>query len=138
MMDNIQVVEQYFKEYTTNLETWIPDGVVKIDLSTLHDLDLVHTLSESSSGLTCYFQVIETYEKITLLNDQFVVWIVPDSKYQKNSTYILIALNTEKGPKLDMVFEASGIYNTSKIVLSVLEKFMKQIQENEEYLHQIA
>lgn len=135
MMDNIQVLEQCYKEYTKNLTEWIPDGVISVDLELLHKLDLLdQSATDLSLGLTHYFQVIETFEKITLVNEKFVIWIVPELQNNQLVTYTLIALNSEKGPKLELAFSTSGVYNSSKLVLRVLEKFLIEIQENEELM----
>lgn len=138
-MDNLNDLEQRFKEFTTNLKSWIPDGIVSVDLELLHKHDLLnyHTVDSSTLGLSRYFQVIETYEKITLINDQFIVWIVPEYYKKGLVTYVLIALQDEKGSKLEMAFSTSGVYNNSKLVLRVLEKFLWEIQENNELMHHL-
>jgi hypothetical protein len=47
-------------------------------------------------------------------------------------TYTLIALNRgDCEPQLEVAFIASGVYNSSKLVLKVLEKFLIEIQETE-------
>ncbi len=139
MMENIQALEQCYKEYTKNLTEWIPDGVTIVDIDLLHRLDLLHYLRSDSEplGLTRFFQVVETQEKITLVNDQFVIWIVPDLMNNRAVTYTLIAILDEKGPHLEIAFLTSGVYNTSKLVLRVLEKFLWEIQENEELMHSL-
>lgn len=135
MMDNIQVLEQCYKEYTKNLTEWIPDGVISVNLELLHRLDLLdQNTVDLSLGLTHYFQVIETFEKITLVNEKFVIWIVPELQNNQLVTFTLIALNSEKGPRLELAFSTSGVYNSSKLVLRVLEKFLLEIQENEELM----
>ncbi|MFA6914835.1 MAG: hypothetical protein WC222_00420 [Parachlamydiales bacterium] len=135
MMDNLQVLEQHYKEYTKNLMEWIPDGIIHVDLGLLQKLDLLDDNStDVSLGLTRYFNVIETFEKITLINEQFVIWIVPEMQNNQLVTYTLIALNNDKGPKLELAFATSGVYNSSKLVLRVLEKFLVEIQENEQLM----
>lgn len=138
-MDNLQVLEQCFKEYTKNLMEWIPDGIIHVDIGLLQKLDLLDdNKADASLGLTRYFNVIETFEKITLINEQFVIWIVPEMQNNQLVTYILIALNQEKGPKLELAFATSGVYNSSKLVLRVLEKFLMEIQENEQLIQEFA
>lgn len=138
-MDNLQVLEQKYREYVKDLTACVPDGIVSVDLDLLHKYDLLHyhAIDSSSFGLTRYFQVIETHEKITLINEQFVIWIVPELYKKKLITYTLIAINGEKGPKLEMVFSTSGVYNNSKLVLRVLEKFLWEIQENDELIQEL-
>jgi hypothetical protein len=135
-MDEINKIEKFYKKYIKNINFWIPEGVLEIDLSLLQSLNLLHHSPkiQPDSGLTRYFNVIETKEKITLVNEQFIVWIVPERVNQVPVTYTLIALNHPVSPKLELAFAASGVYNTSRLVLRVLEKYLVDIQETEEML----
>jgi hypothetical protein len=82
--------------------------------------------------------MIESADKITLVNNDFIVWIIPETRRQIPSTYTLIALNNEvRDPQLEVVFVASGVYNTSRLVLKVLEKFLMEIQETENVLDRL-
>jgi hypothetical protein len=47
---------------------------------------------------------------------------------------VLIALNQKGIPRLELAFLTTDVYNTSKLVLRILEKFLHEIQENEESL----
>lgn len=135
-MDNPAVLDACFKKYIDNISKWLPDGVIQVDLPLLQKLNLLHyhDHSKSDPNLTRYFHVIESDEKITLVNEQFVVWIVPDKIDGQPVTYALIALNKTDDVQLEMAFAVSGVYNTSKLVLSVLEKFLYEIQTTEELL----
>lgn len=135
MMDNLQALELCYKEYSKNLAEFIPDGLLSVDLELLYRLDLLDWLRENDhSGLTQFFHVIESYEKITLINDQFVIWIIPEFQNHRAITYVLIALNKDKGPHLELAFSTTGVYNSSKFVLRVLDKLLNDIQENEKLL----
>ena len=46
----------------------------------------------------------------------------------------LIALNHEEQPQLEIAFSTSGVYNSSRLVLRVLEKYLQEIQETEDTL----
>lgn len=138
-MYNLSLIEDSYKKYIKNLENWIPEGIYHIDLSLLHYFDLLHyhKLEHQDSLFLDSFQAIEFPEKMTLVNDHFVIWI--QTEYLDNSpvTYVLIALNQEKkAPELQLAFVASGVYNTSKIIMGVLEKFIQEIKENEDILKQ--
>ena len=111
-----------------------PDGIVEIDLSLLHELGLLACEEESheETSLTHNFYVVESADKLTLFNQKYVVWIVPKLVDQTPTTYTLIALNDKKQTHLEMVFATSGVYNHSSLVLRILEKFLEQIEENEE------
>ncbi|MCE2983541.1 MAG: hypothetical protein LW832_08245, partial [Parachlamydia sp.] len=123
------------KKFIKGLFFYIPEGVFILNLELLNQLDLLHFQPKSASKETLptrYFHIVESSEKITLLNDDFIVWIIPDRLDKAPVTYILIALNKkDHEPKLEATFIASGIYNSSKIVLRVLEKFLIEIHENE-------
>ena len=137
MIYNIVLLEDYFKKFSKNLQEWLPEGVISVDLNLLHQFNLLHYYNKEKHdpSLTRYFNVIESLDKITLVNDQFVIWIIPGKKVDDTSiTYTLIALNGEETPHLELAFATTGVYNTSKLVLRVLEKFLYDIQENEEFL----
>lgn len=132
-MHNLPLIEEYYKKFITNLYSWIPEDVYSIDLELLHRYDLLHfhpNAGRKDPALTRHFHVIESPNKMTLVNDEFVVWIIPDKVDNTSLTYTLIALNRgEQEPQLEAAFIASGVYNSSKLVLSVLEKFLIEIQE---------
>jgi len=139
-MDNISLLEECYKKYSQNLGAWLPDGITEVNLELLHELDLLKYYNSESHdpALTRYFHVIETEDKITLINEEFIVWIVPDNINEMPKTYTLIALNSETSvPKLEMAFVTTGVYNTSRLVLRVLEKYLKDIQEYEEIISSI-
>ncbi len=105
----------------------------------MQKLDLLsyHLPGSYDTSLTRYFHVIETEEKITLINEQYIVWIVPGKIDNVSITYTMIALNLPTEAKLELVFSTSGVYNTSKLVLRVLEKYLSEIQENEDFMSRL-
>lgn len=139
-MDKIPVLEECYKKYIKDISKWIPEGIVNVDLSVLQRFGLLchHGREAHDPALTRYFHVIESPDKITLVNDQFIVWIVPEKVQNTAVTYALIALNGPDQPHLEMVFAAAGVYNTSKLVLRLLEKFLEEIQENEDMLKKMS
>jgi hypothetical protein len=61
---------------------------------------------------------------------------VPDLSKQGGATYAFIALNqTDQDPLPQTAFSAIGVYNTSHLVLKVLEKYLIEIQETEKLIH---
>lgn len=136
-MMNPQDLEASYLEYIKDLPRFVPDGIVDVDLPLLHELDLLQgdeIITEEESNLTHSFYVVESSDKLTLFNQKFVVWIVPKLIDQIPTTYTLIALNEPNSTHLEMVFTTTGIYNHSSLVLRILEKFLQQIEENEEEL----
>lgn len=133
-MYNASDLEQYFKKFIKNLSKWLPEGVLVVDIEILHKLGLLNYHKSYDSTLTRYFHVIESQDKITLINDQFIVWIVPENDEGLSKTYVLIALNAQGTPKMELAFMTSDVYNSSRLVLRLLEKFLFEIQENEDSL----
>ena len=133
MLNPIQI-EEFYQEYFHNLNKWAHDGILRVDLPMLHELGILESLqSEPNLGddLTQYFHVIESAEKVTLFNEQFVVWIIPKTEEKNPITYVLIALNHEEKPSLEIVFSTAGVYNTPKYVLKVLQHFLIDMLETE-------
>lgn len=135
-MKDLQILEECYKKFTKELNKYIPEGIHLVDLETLQKFHLLkfHTLDANDPGLTRYFHVIESDEKITLVNEQFVVWIIPDVLHEAPITYTLIALNSGEKLRLETAFATTGVYNSSKLVLRLLEKHLFEIQETEDML----
>lgn len=133
-MYNPVLIEEYFKKYINNLPQWLPDGVLQVDIELLQRYNLLNFEEKQDPGLTRFFHVMESTDKVTLVNDQFVIWIVPDNSNGTPMTYVLIALNRNGIPQLETAFTTSDVYNTSRLVLRILEKLLFEIQENEDSL----
>lgn len=138
-MNRRSTLEECYKKYIKNITQWIPEGVIPVDLNLLHRMNLLNYYNKNKydPSLTRYFNVVESEEKITLVNDQFVVWIVPEKVDNIPFTYILIALNKENDVQLEMAFATYGVYNNSKLVLRILEKFLLEIEENESIIQKL-
>lgn len=138
-MHNLALLEESYKKFMKEVASWPPESIIDVNLELLSDFDLLHFHGKipHDPALTRYFQVVESTEKITLVNDDFVVWIVPERSDDTAMTYTLISINDHDHPHLELVFVTSGVYNTSRLVLRVLEKFLYEIQENEDMLKRI-
>ena len=136
----MKTIEKSFKTLINKLDELNHENFIHVDLEFLqkHDLLHFHQLKASNHGLTRYFQVIESFEKITLINEEFVVWIVPENIDGRSVIYTLVALNEESEPKLELVFLLSGVYNSSQLVLKVLEKLLLEIEETESLLKSMS
>lgn len=135
IMDKIAELDSSYEQFIRNLPELIPDGIVHVELQLLQKMGLLQEdLREQSPSLTRFFHVVESKDKITLFNDQFAIWIVPEKVNHEPMTLVLVAINTSGKPKLEMAFSMSGVYNTSRLVLRVLEKFLAEIQENEDLI----
>ncbi len=135
-MVNFTALDKCLKKYLKEIKNWPPDRLIQVDLDTLQHLDMLSEFHEPSTGveLTRYFQVAESPEKITLVNDDFVIWILPEIIEESPTTYVFIALNKGKKPDLEVTFAASGVYNSSKLIMRIIERMLNEIQENEELL----
>ncbi len=136
-MRSKQSLEKHFNHYLKNINKLSTEVVIEVDLELLQRFNLLNFYHKdfTDTTLTRYFQVIETSDKITLVNDDFAIWIVPEKLLEKSITYTIVALNNRDKPHLELVFIASGVYNNSNLVLKILEKFLEEIQENEEVLN---
>lgn len=127
-------IEEHFKKFVQDMPVYLPDGAIEVDIEFLERLNLLNLDRVHDTSLTRYFNVVESQEKITLINDEFIIWIIPDSTKSVPHTLVLIALNHNGKPHLELAFRASDIYNSSKLVLRILEKLLFDIQENEDSL----
>lgn len=136
-MYNASMIENYFRKIIRDLTSYLPEGMIQVDIDLLQNFDLLSLDKKQDPALTRYFHVIDSLEKITLINDQFVIWIVPEKKGHSMKTYVYIAINKNSAPHLELGFVTSDIYNSSKLVLRILEKFLHEIQENEDAIASI-
>ena len=136
MLNPIQIEEAY-KGFVSDLPSCAHDGVTNIDLEYLHEQGLLSALAEEKGDpddLTQYFHVIESVEKVTLFNEQFIVWIIPKMESEQPLTYVLIALNQPEAAHLEVIFATRGVYNTPRYVLKVLQYMLVDMLETEETL----
>lgn len=136
MLNPVEIEEAY-KRFIGNLPECAHDGITPIDLKFLHDQGLLVSLQEEQGDpddLTQYFHVIESVEKVTLFNEQFIVWIIPKMEGDQPFTYVLIALNHPETAHLEIIFATRGVYNTPRYVLKVLQHFLADMLETEETL----
>ena len=142
-MINPSQLEEAFSDFMSDLSSWVPDGIIEVDIFLLKQLGLLHHNDDDEkilqSQFPFYFHVIETDDKVTLFNNQFVVWIVPQVVDEVPTTITLIALLDESEvPRLEMVFSTAGIYNTPKCVLKVLRYYLTEVIDTEQVIDSIG
>jgi hypothetical protein len=133
-MLNPTQIEEAYKGFMGNLPKCAHDGIIHVDLHFLHEAGLLEKIQDEKTDrddLTQYFHVIESAEKVTLFNDQFVIWIIPRVEEDVPITFILIALNHQDKLNLEIVFTTSGVYNTPRYVLKILQHFLLDVLETE-------
>ncbi len=133
-MINPVELEEAFKDFSLNLKKWAPDGILSVDMALLDDIGMLNF--ERLEGnwpqdVTHFFQVIETQDKITLYNDQFAVWIAPKLVENTPTTLTFIALLNQNKPHLELVYATSGVYNTPKYILKILQHFLIEVIDTE-------
>lgn len=141
-MLNPKKLETLYQEFISDLSKWLQDGIIQVDLALLKKFDLLNKTPEEEREVQAqfpfYFHVIESEEKVTLFNNQFVVWIIPKVVDEIPTTLILIALMTSDKPRLEMAFSSAGVYNTPKYVLKVLRHFLTEVIDTEEEIASIG
>ncbi len=137
-----KVLEDSYQEFTRNLLKWIPDGILHVDIKLLNELGILNNNSleqtVDESNLHHHFHIVETPEKVTLYNDQFAVWIVPELVNEVPTTTTLIALLQSKKPHLEIVYTTAGVYNTPKYILKILQHFIAEVQDTEAVISSIG
>jgi len=139
-MNPIQL-DQAYNEFISNLASWIPEGIIEVDIELLEETGLLTHESfeeeQKTEQLPHYFHVIETADRVTLFNHQFVIWIVPKIVDETPTTIVLIALMNDKHPHLEIVFSTQGVYNTPKFVLRLLKYYLSEVIDTEEAISSI-
>lgn len=141
VMINPVQLEQAYKEFTEHFQKWVPDGVIAVNLQVLQDLGLLNSANlehNSAENLTHQFHVIETHDKVTLFNEQFAIWIIPQSQGESSSTMTMIALLHNNKPHLEIVYSTAGVYNTPRYILKVLQHFLSEVLDTEAVISSIG
>ncbi len=141
MLDPV-ALEESFNQMLTHLNQKAPDGIIEINLQLLDSLNLMSISAFENqiyfASTTDQFYMVEAEEKLTLFNQEYVIWMLPAFLGKNASTYVFIAKNFKnKPPMLELIFQANGVYNTSSLVLTVLDAFLKEMKENENLISQI-
>jgi hypothetical protein len=141
-MINPGILEEAYREFSKNLTKWVHDEIIHVDMKLLSDLGLLNNKEleqpVSDAHLNHYFHIIETPDKVTLFNEQFAIWIVPDPVEEIPSTTTLIALLQANKPHLEIVYTTSGVYNTPKYILKILQHYLSEVQDTEAVLSSIG
>jgi hypothetical protein len=130
---SIEQLDAFFQKLSTNTGELFPDGIVNINVKVLHDL---HLLSEDpptihETPVSSLLQAIESEGKITLYNEKFALWIVPQAHASPPTTITFIARRTGEAISPEVAFRTQGIHNRSKTILRIIDRFLAEIQETE-------
>lgn len=132
-------LEKLYQKFRTNLSKYLPDGMIFVDFELLHEIGepLEDDDKLTPEEFPHYFHIIETDEKVTLFNQQFAIWIVPQIVSDMPATLTFIARISNQHPKLELMFCTTGVYNTPKHVLKVLRYFLSEVLDTEEVISSI-
>jgi hypothetical protein len=133
-------LEEAYAEFSENPQKWIPDGIINVNLNLLQELGLLSNEEleqNNSDNLMHYFHVIETPDKVTLFNEKFAIWIVPKVEGENPTTLTFIATLRQDKPHLEIVFATSGVYNTPRFILKVLQHFLNEVVDTESIISNI-
>ncbi|MEN9344344.1 MAG: hypothetical protein RLZZ453_1131 [Chlamydiota bacterium] len=134
-MINPNILENAFQDFSQDPRKWLHDSIIQVDMKLLSELGLLNSkeleATVSDAYLNQHFHIIETPEKVTLFNEQFAVWIVPDVFDEIPTTTTFIALLQSNKPHLEIVYTTAGVYNTPKYILKILQHFLAEVQDNE-------
>ncbi len=135
------LLEESYQGFVKNLPKWLPDGVTHINLPVLLHLGLLSDAlleQKTIDQINHSFHVMETPEKITLFNEQFAIWIVPQNTDQENKTLTFISLLQGSAPHLEIVFETEGVYNTPRYIMKILQHYLTEVLDIEEVIASIG
>ena len=133
-------LEEAYKQFTQNFNKWVPDGILPVNLALFNEIGLLsfeQFEKPSLEDLSHYFHVVETEEKVTLFNEQFAIWIMPKAAEEPPTTLTFIALINQNKPHLEIVFSTTGVYNTPKYILKVLQHFLTEVIDTEAIISSI-
>lgn len=141
-MLNPKILDETFNQIIKEINTTLPDGIIDVNLDLIQSLGLLNLESlEHEVSLfknSQQFYMVENEDKLTLFNEQFTIWMIPSFTDKNGVTYVFIAKNEkDKVQKLELLFQAKGIYNTSWTVLSILDAFLQEIHENDQMMQQL-
>lgn len=133
---SLDQLDCFFEELATHSSELLPDGIIDINIATLLALQL---LSEECPGpnttpIAHLLQAIESDGKVTLFNDNFVIWIVPRRERDEPVTTVYIARRYASSVKPELAFRAAGIHNRSRTILRLIDKYLAEILDTENVL----
>jgi hypothetical protein len=131
-IEDINAFYAYLTQHTPDL---IPDGIIDVDVKLLQSLNILNPTQNIGSGSAKeLLQAIDSGGRITLFNDRFVLWIIPQNDVSPPSTTVILARCNENTIKPEVAFRTAGIHNQSKTILQLIDRYLIDIQETEEVL----
>lgn len=111
------------------------DGVLEVDLELLHSLDLLEWEASPIHKKGLYFKdsfyLLESEDKLTLFNERYLIWITPGMLGDKAGSLTLLCLRDQSPPRVEVAFATRGVYNSPALVLQLIDRFIRDIEEND-------
>lgn len=126
------LLDEKFITIIKNIPDAVPDGIIEINSQIIKSFGLNLDTSSKKSNVQSYFYVIEALDKITLINEQFIVWLYPYINGDTcRETITFIARHDLPHFQLELAYSTKDQFNHPAIVLDILECFIHEIRENE-------
>lgn len=133
-----KALDQHFQAILNDLPGSVPDGIININDQMIKSFGLEHRRLEKDASQS-YFYVIEAFDKITLIDERFVIWLYPVTQQtMRKETLTFIARHDKPHLPLELVFSTKGPHNHPALVLELLECFLKEIQETEAFVDHLS
>jgi hypothetical protein len=130
---SVEQFDSFFQKLSSQPGEFFPDGIVDITIRVLHALRLLSedppTVREAPAN--SLLQAVESEGRITLYNDKFALWIVPQANAPVPTTITYIARRMEEAFSPEVAFRTQGIHNRSKTILKLIDRYLIEIQETE-------
>ena len=137
-MVTIDQLDTYFETLSQNTQDFLPDGILDVNIKTLNTLHLLkEEPAKDEIQPSHLLQAVESEGRITLFNERFALWIVPQVGAEPSCTIVYIATHEEGDVKAELGFRTSGIHNKSKTILRLIDRFLADIQETDSLLSQL-
>lgn len=137
-MVTIDQLDTYYQSLSQNTQELLPDGIIDVNIKTLQALRLLTEEASGGEGTTAeLLQAVETDGRITLFNERFALWIVPQVGASPSATVVYVATHQNEEVKAELGFRTSGIHNNSKTILRLIDRFLADIQETDSMLSQL-
>lgn len=134
-IEEINAYYEYLNDHTSDI---LPDGIIEVDVKTLQNLDILNSHEPlGSTPAKELLQAIESGGRITLFNERYILWIVPQSENFPPSTTVILARCVKNEIKPEVGFRTCGIHNQSKTILQLIDRYLSDIQETEVLLEQL-
>jgi hypothetical protein len=134
----IDQLDTYYESLEQNTPELLPDGILDVNIRTLQTLHLLTEDSASREGNPSeLLQAVESEGRITLFNERFALWIVPQVGAEPSSTVVYVATHRNGAVKAELGFRTSGVHNKSKTILRLIDRFITDIQETDSMLSQM-